>query len=55
MTEDGSISEVGSERSAVAWWVENDGDQQYLCYDTEEGQTVSVEITDASFGGEVST
>jgi len=43
----------GTDRTAVAWWIENDGDQQHLCYDTERGETVAVDITDANFGGEV--
>lgn len=50
------MSKTNTEQpTAVAWWVENDGDEQYLCYDTERGETVAVDITDASFGGEVRT
>jgi len=49
----GGGSMRGTDRTAVAWWIENDGDQQHLCYDTERGETVAVDITDANFGGEV--
>lgn len=47
------VTDGGTDRTAVAWWIEHDDDRQYLCYDTDRGKTISVDITDASFGGEV--
>lgn len=44
----------GDDRTAVAWWIERDGTSQYICYDTEQGETVAVDVTEASFGGSVS-
>lgn len=40
---------------AIAWWLEVDGDDRYVCFDTEGGETISVDVTEASFGGEVKT
>jgi len=41
------------EQTAEAWWIERDGDRQFVCYDTDRGETVAVEVTDANFGGRV--
>ena len=43
----------GNDQDAVAWWIERDGDRQWICYDTELGETIAIEVTDASFGGSV--
>lgn len=42
-------------RNAGAWWLELDGEtgHHYACFDTMAGQTLAINITDASFGGEV--
>jgi hypothetical protein len=42
-----------NEQTAVAWWIERDGDRQFVCLDTDSGETHSFEVTDASFGGRV--
>lgn len=41
------------DRSAVAWWLEVDGDDRYVCFDTNRGETVVFDVTNANFGGEI--
>jgi len=40
------------EETAEAWWIERDGERQFLCYD-RGGETVAVDVTEATFGGSV--
>lgn len=42
-------------RNAGAWWIEIDveDDAVFACFDVMNGQTVAINITDASFGGEI--
>lgn len=35
-----------AEYTAVAHWVEVDGDSRYLCFDTAAGDTITVDVTD---------
>lgn len=38
---------------ATAWWIQIGDDQLHACFDVPGRGTVSIEITDASFGGEI--
>lgn len=44
-----------TEKEAGAWWIEieKESDKAYACFDTTDGRTLAVNITDASFGGEI--
>jgi len=38
------------EETAEAWWIERDGERQFLRYD-RGGEMVAVDVTEATFGG----
>lgn len=42
-------------RNAGAWWIEHQGEHTFACFDCMNGQTLAVNITDCSFGGEIET
>lgn len=43
---------IPKDTEAGAWWIEYENDDVYVCFDIP-GRTISINVTEASFGGEI--